>query len=155
VEAVPDRMETPHNRRFDARNELFLDVRNFIERFCADAGVGHRAGERLTLIIEELFANTVRHGYPGADGSAATEWPVWLTLKGSGDSIEAVYEDAAPAHDPFAKIAVPDYTGPAETWQVGGLGLVFVTRLGRDVRYERAGGHNRIRFTVAMPPSGT
>ena len=62
-------METPHNRRFDARNELFLDVRNFIERFCADAGVGHRAGERLTLIIEELFANTVRHGYPGADGN--------------------------------------------------------------------------------------
>lgn len=147
-------MDTPQNRRFDARNELFLEVRNFIERFCADAGVGHRAGERLTLIIEELFANSVRHGYAGADAGAG-EWPVWLTLRAAGDSIEAVYEDAAPAHDPFAKVVVPDYAGPAENWKVGGLGLVFVTKLGRDVRYERAGGHNRIRFAVAMRPSGT
>ena len=146
-------MVTPQSRRFDARIELFLEVRNFIERFCAGAGVSDRASARLTLIIEELFANTVGHGYSGAEGGVA-EWPVWLTLTAAGDSIEAVYEDAAPAHDPFAKIVVPDYTGPAENWQVGGLGIPLVTRLGRDVRYERAGGHNRIRFGVAIPPSG-
>jgi anti-sigma regulatory factor (Ser/Thr protein kinase) len=77
-----------------------------------------------------------------------------LILAAAGDSIEAVYEDAAPAHDPFAKVVVPDYTGPAESWKVGGLGIPIVTKLGHDVRYERTGGRNRIRFAVAIPPSG-
>ena len=147
-------MVTPQNRRFDARIEHFLEVRNFIERFCAEAGVSNRASARLILIIEELFANTVSHGYSRADVGVA-EWPVWLILTAAGDSIEAVYEDAAPAHDPFAKVVVPDYTGPAESWKVGGLGIAIVTKLGRDVRYERTGGRNRIRFAVAIPPSGT
>jgi anti-sigma regulatory factor (Ser/Thr protein kinase) len=59
-----------------------------------------------------------------------------------------VYEDAAPEHDPFTRAAEPDYTGPADSWQVGGLGVALVIRLGRDVRYERTEGRNRIHFTI-------
>ena len=146
-------MVTPQTRRFDARSESFPEMRGFIERFCADTGVGYRASARLILILEELFANTVDHGYPRAEGGLA-EWPVWLTLAAAGGRVEVVYEDAASAHDPFANATAPDFTSPAEKWQVGGLGIVLVTQLGRNVRYERTGDRNRIRLTVPIPGPG-
>jgi serine/threonine-protein kinase RsbW len=142
-------MTTTQPRCFDARIERFQEVRGFIERFCADAGVGYRESARLVLILEELFANTVVHGYPGVHTSVA-EWPIWLTLTAAIEGIETVYEDAAVAYDPFATVAMPDYSGSAENWRVGGLGIILVTKLGRDLRYERTGGRNRICFTLPI-----
>jgi serine/threonine-protein kinase RsbW len=146
-------MTTPQPHRFEARLEFFQELREHAERCCADAGIGHEVSGRLILVLEELFANTVEHGYSqvaGADG----ERPVWLTLAAAGDGIEVIYEDAAPAHDPFAKPAVPDYSGPTDSWQIGGLGVALVIKIGRKVGYERTAGRNRIRFTIPARRSG-
>ncbi len=142
-------MATPQIRRFDARLELFTAVRDFVDEFCAGARVDPRTGAALTLIVEELFANSVQHGYR-AEPSSAAEWPVWLTLGIEDGRIGAVYEDAAPEYNPFAKIAVPDYSGPAESWRMGGLGVVLVAGHASDIDYERRSGRNRIRFTVPL-----
>ena len=144
-------MGTPQSRRFDARRELFAAVQPFIEDFCAAARVDSRASAALTLIVEELFANSVQHGYR-ASAAAGAEWPIWLALDIQRGRIEAVYEDAAPAYNPFAKIAPPDYSGPADSWRVGGLGVLLVAGHAADLAYERTEGRNSIRFTV--PVSG-
>ena len=146
-------MVNPQSRRFDARLELFAAVHAFVERFCGGAGVSPRTSAALTLIVEELFANSVQHGYRAA-GQREAEWPVWLTLGVTDDRIEAVYEDAAAAFNPFAKITAPDYSGPAETWRVGGLGVLLVTGHASDLDYERKSGRNRIRFTVPIDDLG-
>lgn len=52
------------------------------------------------------------------------------------------------AYDVSAKLAMPDYSGPAENWRVGGLGIILVTKPGRDLHDERSGGRNRICFTL-------
>ena len=142
-------MATAQTRRFDARLELFTAVHDFVDAFCAGARVDSRTGAALTLIVEELFANSVQHGYR-ADPAAAAEWPVWLTLGTADGRIDAVYEDAAPEYNPFAKIAPPDYSGPAESWRMGGLGVLLVAGHASDLDYERRGGRNRIRFTVPL-----
>jgi anti-sigma regulatory factor (Ser/Thr protein kinase) len=138
---------------FEADLTRFQDLREHVERCCGEAGVGRDTAGRLILVLEELFANTVEHGYAQL-GAAAIEKPVWLTLTTGADGIEVVYEDAAPAHDPFAKAATPDYTGPVDSWQVGGVGVALVIKLGRKVSYDRAGGRNRIGFTIPLRRPG-
>ena len=139
-------------QRFEARLERFFELRDYAERRCAEAGFERAAIDRLVLVLEELFANTVEHGYSRLS-EASAERPVWLTLTPAMGRMEVVYEDAGPEYDPFRRAAAPDYSGPVDSWQVGGLGVALVIRLGRNVRYERVEGRNRIRFTMlSMAP---
>lgn len=147
-------MADPQPHRFEARLERFAELRDHAERFCAHAGLEPAAIGRLVLVLEELFANTVEHGYSRL-AEAPAERPVWLTLAPAMGRIEVVYEDAGPEYDPFSRAAAPDYSGPVDSWQVGGLGVALVIRLGRNVRYERTGGRNRIRFTVLSAAPGS
>ena len=143
-------MATPQIRRFDGGPEAFAELRGFVEHCCADAGVDPRSIAVLMLICEELFENSVQHGYPDAPDGGASGQPIWLSLAVTGEAIDAVYEDAAPAYNPFAKVSQPDYSGPAETWHVGGLGIPLIIQLTRDLRYEHTGERNRIRFSVPL-----
>lgn len=136
-------------RQFDARLDAFEELCEFVERCCADAGTDQRTIAVLMLICEELFENTRNHGYPATPGDAS-ERPIWLTLTVTGDCVDAVYEDAAPAYNPFTNVAAPDYSGPVETWRIGGLGIPLVTRLTRELRYEYTGERNQIRFSVPI-----
>jgi anti-sigma regulatory factor (Ser/Thr protein kinase) len=142
-------MVMPQTRRFNLDLEPFAAVRRFIERFCASAHVAPRTSDNLILIVDELSANTMDHGYPSAKHDI-TERSIWLTLSVADRNIVALYEDAAPAHDPFQTIIPPDYSGLPENWRIGGWGIPLVAKLANNLRYERAGGRNRIRFTLPI-----
>jgi anti-sigma regulatory factor (Ser/Thr protein kinase) len=146
-------MADSHPRRFEASLERFPDLRDYAERCCAGAGFERNAIDRLVLVLEELFANTVEHGYSRLPGDSAGRG-VWLSVAAAMGRIEVTYEDAAPEYDPFTKTAAPDYSGPADSWQIGGLGIALVIRLGRNVRYERRGDRNCIRFTILAAAPG-
>lgn len=146
-------MSEPQSRCFEARLESFPELRAHAERYCRDAGFERGGIDRLVLVLEELFANTVEHGYSRmADAPAGR--PVWLTIVAAMGRVEVVYEDAAPQHDPFTRATTPDYSGPVDSWQIGGLGVALVIRLGRNVGYERLEGRNRIRFTILAAAPG-
>lgn len=140
-------MMLPQHRRFDARIELLTDLRGFAEQFCTDLRTSKQTQETLILVLEELFTNTVEHGYRGSQEKGG-ELAVWVTLATDGRQIKACYEDAAPAYDPFTHHAAPDYSGSPETWKVGGLGTSLVMKLACDVRYEYRGGRNHTTFSV-------
>ena len=145
-------MAAAQPRRFQARLEFFPQLRDYAEGCCSAAGFERAATDRLVLVLEELFANTVEHGYPGLSDDTADR-SVWLTIAPAMGRMEVIYEDAGPAYDPFTKSTTPDYSGPVDSWQIGGLGVALVVRLGRGVRYERQEGRNRIRFTIlALAP---
>ncbi len=146
-------MAASQSRLFQASLEQFSELRDHAEHTCAEAGLERAAVARLILVLEELFANTVEHGYSRMAGTS-TERPVWLTIAAAMGRIEVTYEDAGPEYDPFTKAATPDYTGPVDSWQIGGLGIALVIRLGRNVRYERQDGRNRIRFTILASAPG-
>jgi len=92
VNAVTTRMGM-----FPSRAEAWKQARAFIDDFCRGAAVPREACLRASLVIEELFLNTVKHGQGG--GSDA---PVWITLAARGGRVDLTYEDHAPPFNPFA-----------------------------------------------------
>jgi serine/threonine-protein kinase RsbW len=120
-------------------------VAEFIADVCRAGGVPRDACLRATLLVEELFTNTIVHGH-GAD----TEAPVYLNFEIGPGSIALTYEDTAPPHDPFAEVRVPDGTAGMEERPVGGLGLLLVAAMAERAHYAHAGGRNRISLVIPI-----
>ena len=139
-------MNSRATRRFTARQAEFDAIRAFIETQCA--GIEEDERNRAVLLVEELFANSVFHGYGGD-----SDEPVWLTVDVDADGCRLVYEDRAPAWNPFL-VEEPDLDIPPEDRPVGGLGLVFLYELSSARSYARLGDRNviemHVRRTVAQ-----
>ena len=136
-----------HSRIFPARRDVLPQVDVFIGEVCADAGLGREACLRLTLLVEELFTNTVVHGH-GTD----SEEPVRLEFEVAPGRIALTYEDTGPAHDPFAQVVAPD--AGVEDRPVGGLGVLLVSAMAQQVEYRRAGDRNRISLVIGVVARG-
>lgn len=93
----------------------------------------------LNLAAEELFTNSVVHGYKGAEGCE-----VWLSLGVEGGGVKMSVSDSAPKFDPLTEAAPPDLAADAETRQIGGLGVFFAQKQMAWTRYEYTGGKNVI-----------
>lgn len=90
---------------------------------------------RIELALEELFTNTVQHGYGGD-----CESPVWLRTSHSPAGFCVTYEDAAAAYNPLDHQVDLDHSGCARP--PGGLGVHLVRCLPDDIVYRRDGGRN-------------
>ena len=132
-------------RVFPARLSALPEVTAFVAETGADAGVSPGPCQRLALLIEELFTNTVVHGHRGESDA-----PVRVALEIEPGLVSMTYEDTAPPHDPFAGVQRPDETAGVEERPVGGLGVLLVATLARDVEYRRVDGKNRIRLVMAI-----
>ena len=132
-----------YDRIFLARRDALSRVGTFLAEVCDAAGLPREGCLRLTLLVEELFTNTVTHGY-GADSDA----PVRLECEATPGRIVLVYEDTAPAHDPFAAVSSPSTDTTVEDRPVGGLGVLLVSAMARQVEYRRVGDRNRITLVI-------
>ena len=128
-----------HHRVFPARRDALPQVEAFLAEVCAAAGLDQAMCLRVTLLVEELFTNTVVHGH-GADSEA----PVRLDCEVAPGRITLVYEDTGPPHDPFAAVASPDPGAGVQDRPVGGLGVLLVSAMAKRAEYQRAGDRNRI-----------
>ena len=133
-----------HSRIFPARRDALPQVDAFLGEVCAAAGLGRETGLRLTLLIEELFTNTVVHGH-GADSEA----PVRIECEVAPGRVALTYEDTGPEHNPFARVIAPDADAGVEERRVGGLGVLLVSAMAQQVEYRRAGDRNRISLVIA------
>lgn len=135
---------------FAARLAALPDTAAFAEAFCDRYGVDRHDALKLTLVIEELFSNTVRHGY-GDDSDA----PIRIALSVEGGRVAMFYEDRAPAFDPRPQwSAPPDHIdGTVEDRPVGGLGVHLLGELVADARYAYEDGSNRLWLTLAQGES--
>ena len=129
-----------------ARLGSLPEVSAFIAETCAAAGIAPDLCLRLTLLVEELFVNTVTHGH-GHD----SDEPVYVAVDVRPGRIALTYEDTAPPYDPSVAVAPPDERAGVEERPVGGLGVLLVSALGKDFEYRRAGGKNHIHLVVITP----
>ncbi len=132
----------PFVRLFPARMEALDDVTAFVEEVGAAAGFARHDRLRVTLVIEELFTNTVTHGH-GGDSEA----PVEIAFEVEPGRVALTYEDTGPPFDPFAAAEAAEPT-TTDDFVPGGLGLILIARLASDVGYARAGGRNRISLVM-------
>lgn len=113
------------------------------------AGLPSRVRRRVELVFEELFANTVLHGYKVPAGAAPDPHMlsqlVWIELRAKPGEVQMIYQDAA---DPFNPLLVKAPSlGDAQERQLGGLGLIMVTKVPHQSRYERIDGRNLLHLT--------
>jgi serine/threonine-protein kinase RsbW len=130
-------------RTFRARLAEVTDLSAFVE--AAVTGMDTRLIMRLRLAVEELFVNTVTHGH-GGDSDATVD----LTVRLAGDRVVLIYEDSAPAFNPFAVVERPDPTTPVEARGVGRLGVFLITQIAERCAYTRAGERNCVTVEVAV-----
>jgi serine/threonine-protein kinase RsbW len=138
-----------HVETFPAKMSAVPAVTAFTARACLAAGLARDASLRLTLLVEELFTNTVAHGH-GQDSEA----PVRVAFDVTPGRVGLLYEDTGPPHDPFAAVAPPDETAEVEDRSVGGLGLVLIAALATEAHYRREDGKNLISLTVTGSVTG-
>jgi serine/threonine-protein kinase RsbW len=96
-----------------------------------DATVAHR----LSVIVDEVCANVIRH-----DRSEADRFTLELTE--DGDSIVMVISDAGGPFNPLAH-------RPEAPVDLGGHGLELIRGLASRIDYERAGARNRLTVSIA------
>jgi anti-sigma regulatory factor (Ser/Thr protein kinase) len=138
-------MDAPEARCFCARLSTLPEVLDYLRQACHRTGVEPAAILRIELVVEELFTNTVRHGYRG-DSDA----PVWLHAAGASGSMLVTYQDAAPPHDPLAHTI--HLAESPDDRVVGGLGNRLARGLTSAIAYRRAGDRNVLTLTFRTGP---
>ena len=127
--------------RFDARLEAVPAAQAFVAQGLLRNGVAQDLVSRSELILEELMRNAILHGYRGDSLQ-----PLWVGVEGS----RFWFEDEAPPFDPLTASCPHsgrDMSAPAEQLEVGGVGLLLIRQLARQVDYEHTGERNRIVIT--------
>ena len=134
-------MDSPGGRRFSARLSEFDSIAAFIESACATLQEDARL--RIVLLVEELFMNSINHGYGGD-----SDQPVWLSIGVGQDDCHLVYEDCAPAYDPFASVDWSNTQAELDQRRIGGLGIVLLVEFSSKHDYQRRGDRNVIELQV-------
>ena len=130
-------------RRFSARMSALPEILGCVRQACRDAGIVAPAALRVELVIEELFTNTVRHGYQGE-----CDHPVWLHALPAPGALCLTYQDAAGAFDPLALEFLPE----APPHCVGGQGIPLIRSLASSIAYRRADERNILTLLFAVTP---
>ena len=125
---------------FPARYQSLDALLGVLRAVCEAAGFSRQDGMRVELAIEELFSNTVRHGYGGE-----SDRPVWLGACVAPEGVTVEYRDAAPAFDPLQ----PPQATACEAPPLGGVGRLLVHTLATMHGYAHREGCNCIRLVFA------
>ena len=129
---------------FPARLAALPDTAAFAQAFCDRHGIARDDALRLTLVIEELFTNTIEHGHRGESDA-----PIRLALSLDDGVVALLYEDSAPRYDPLAQApAAASLAEPLGERPIGGLGVHLVRELVASARYAYEEGRNRLWLTL-------
>ena len=130
-------------RLFRRQIASLQDVFEMIEDFLCTQDVNERSTYRLSLVVEELFTNMVRHNPDGAD-----EISVLLEGIDGQVRVELADRDAAP-FDPDDAPEVPVTAGIRER-KAGGLGLHLVRSMVDDLSYDYDDVKRLMRVSLTM-----
>ncbi len=109
---------------------------DLLESFGERAGLGPEVTFRLTLALDEIVANVIRHGF---DDKREHEIGVRVTV--DPDVVTATVEDDGVPYDP-RDAPQPDLDAPPDERQPGGLGMHLVRSTMDEVLYRRNDGRN-------------
>jgi serine/threonine-protein kinase RsbW len=133
-----------HRRKeFPTRIAAFGEIKSFLESFGADASLHPEDWLKLVLLAEELFTNTIRHGYAGESDEL-----VVVEVESLDKHVRLIYEDNAAAYNPLSAAERVNLRLPPEERPVGGLGMLLTVRLAESASYSFSGGRNRVELTL-------
>lgn len=144
-------MTADHVCAVPARMDCLPQAIAFVEEFCRKRQVASSDGLRLSLVVEELFTNTVMHGH-GGDSDA----PVRIGLSADLQHLDLTYEDTAPPFDPLDQVARSTTDPGTEAFErpVGHFGLALVVSMAVRASFVRENDWNRLRLTLRRQAPG-
>lgn len=104
----------------------------YLEQEALRLGFSTRESARFQLVLEELFSNSVAHGYGGE-----CEQPIAISLQRNSGRLTLIYHDHGL---PFDLTKMSAHVPNEE--QIGGLGINLILGLSLASRYRREGGSN-------------
>jgi serine/threonine-protein kinase RsbW len=116
---------------------------DLLEAFGAQSGLSEDATFKLTLALDEIVANVIRHGF-GDDLEHRIEVKVTVDDR----TVTASVEDDGREFDP-REAPVPDLDLPIEMRTPGGLGMHLVRETMDSVEYRRDEGRNILTVEFA------
>jgi serine/threonine-protein kinase RsbW len=134
----------PFTRTVPARLEEIPPMTEALAEWAEAAGVPPRTMASVSLMVDELVANIVTHGY-GATGAGDVRLEACI----EDDKLVLLLTDHAFAFDPL-QAPPPDTTSSLEDREIGGLGVHFVRRMADEVSYRRTAGTNELRIVKRL-----
>lgn len=120
--------------QFSARLTCLTEALAYVATICKQAGLKNNQQLRVELVIEELFTNSVNHGY-----GENCDHPIWIAASTSNESLSITYQDAAPAYNPLTRPTNINST-------IGGLGVTLIETFAHT-RYLYENGRNTLILT--------
>jgi serine/threonine-protein kinase RsbW/sigma-B regulation protein RsbU (phosphoserine phosphatase) len=114
-----------------------------VDTFGGHAGLSPDVTYRLTLSLDEIVSNVIRHGY-----SDTADHVVEVRVTVRDGVVTAVIEDDGHPYDPRESPA-PDLTLPVEQRGPGGLGIFLVKQMMDTIDYQRKGSKNVLTVTAS------
>jgi anti-sigma regulatory factor (Ser/Thr protein kinase) len=118
----------------------------FAEEFARTHGLPEAERARLLIVLEELFTNAVKHGYP--NGTAGR---IEVALALNKSRLEIDFRDDGRPFDPLSHSS-PDLDRPPADRPLGGLGLLLLRSLVHEASYCRDRGRNRLVLIRHLTP---
>ena len=114
-----------------------------VESFGTHAGLSPDLTYRLTLSLDEIVSNVIRHGY-----SDTSDHVVEVRLSIRDGVVTSVIEDDGHPYDP-RESPEPDLSMPVEQRGPGGLGIFLVRQMMDSIDYARRDGKNVLTVTAS------
>jgi anti-sigma regulatory factor (Ser/Thr protein kinase) len=114
-----------------------------VESFGTHAGLSSDLTYRLTLSLDEIVSNVIRHGY-----SDTNDHVVEVRLSIHDGVVTSVIEDDGHPYDP-RESPEPDLSMPVEQRGPGGLGIFLVRQMMDSIDYARRDGRNVLTVTAS------
>jgi len=114
-----------------------------VESFGTHAGLSADLTYRLTLSLDEIVSNVIRHGY-----SDTNDHVVEVRLSVHDGVVTSVIEDDGHPYDP-RESPEPDLSMPVEQRGPGGLGIFLVRQMMDSIDYARRDGRNILTVTAS------
>lgn len=114
-------------------------------RHClAASAFANQKMERIELVLEELFSNTVFHGY-----GSECDRPVWVGFDLQPSQLSISYSDEAPPYDPLQHDTDLDFDQASRP--AGGLGILLARRFADRMDYRYGSGRNVLTLIFDRP----
>ncbi len=138
----------PENLSLVVKNDLAEIPRlaKFVSAFCGRHGLSQDAEFDLTLALDEILVNVIRHGY---QDQGSHEIGLSFALD-AGELTVSVEDDAAPFNP--LEAPPPNLNLPLEERRPGGLGIHLVKNLMDELHYQRRGGRNVLTMKKNLWP---
>ncbi len=115
-----------------------------VDAFCANNQLPREISQKLGVIFDDLLNNTINYGFDEGE-----EHEIVIQIEIMHDRLIIKLSDDGIPFNPFDRIG-PDTTLSVEEREIGGLGVLLVTKMTHSHSYQRLRNRNIITLTINL-----